>query len=95
LKLEPGPPRHFHLRPQAHQAANFDRFHAPEVDGIPDPEVHRVAPPSAESHTPNKSVGHATQAPQGVECEPAFTTAERGKFGKDLTRWYIDLTLTP
>src|SRR5688572_23866250 len=50
LKLEPSPARHFHLRPQAHQAARFNRFHAPEIDGIPDAEIDRVASPAAESH---------------------------------------------
>src|SRR5688572_19795980 len=76
LKLEPGPAGHFHLCPQAHQAACFDRFHAPEVDGISDAEIDRVAPPPTESHATDEPVSYAAQAPQPVPRQPACAATE-------------------
>src|SRR5215217_9318198 len=83
LKLEPRPARHFHLRPQAHQAARIDRFHAPEIDGIPDSQIHRVAPPTAESHAADEPVSYAAQAPQSVPRQPAFAATQGRKLRKD------------
>src|SRR3954470_11143537 len=79
LKLEPRPARHFHLRPQAHQAARLHRFHAPEIDGIPDAEINRVAPPTAEPHAADEPVSYAAQVPQSVPRQPAFAAAQGRK----------------
>ena len=47
LELQPQTPRYLHLRREAQETAGFEPLHPPEIDGVPDAQVDRIASAAA------------------------------------------------
>jgi len=90
LELQPGAPRHLHLRLEPEQTIPLERLDTPEVDRVTDLETGWIAPATAKARAPDENVEHY----QGKVLEiwdrfRRFTESE----GLVQSRW--ELTATP
>src|SRR6187455_785936 len=61
---------------------------APEIQGIADTQVFRIAPPAAHPNAPDKQVDEPSQMPEPVAVVPALsatnsTYRDKGRAGRD------------
>ena len=76
LELQPGPPRHLHLRAKEQELGRVDLFHSPEIEGVALFEIARVAAAPPEPGAADEPVEEPAQAPRPVPEEPPALTSE-------------------
>ena len=77
LELQPRSSRELHLGPQANQMRWLERLDPPEVYGLADTELARVAATPPHAHPAEHPVDEPPKLPQSVAGGPSGITAER------------------
>jgi hypothetical protein len=76
LELQPQTPGYLHLGRQAQETVGFEALHPPEIDGVPDAQIDRIASAAAKSHATPEGVEQAARLPEPVPGIPAVLSPD-------------------
>src|SRR5688572_16020778 len=76
LQLQPGEPRHLHLRAEPEELLVVGGLHPPEVEGIADDEVPLVPTAASQPRTTDQAVHQAAHPPREPPRVPTVASTD-------------------